>query len=495
MNLNVITFISLICLFLFSIWTVWKNKGKTNSIQDYAIGSITFSPVFVGLSLAASMTSAATFIINPGLIATYGWAAFVSYGLVLPIAALISLYILTKGFRKYGKINKSLTMAQWMGQRFNSNIFTWYFAFLSLLLITFVVLICVGITHILSNALQVSTLVVLSGLIIIVFGYMMFGGANTMVKTNAFQAVLMLIVALILILSKFNLFLQASPEDIFTKLYLIDTNLVKWTNPESAIFRDFFEIYICQVVIGMAIVCQPHIITKSLLLKDEKSVNTYLIAGITAQSIFFLVVVSGLYARISFPDLIVNGIKLKTDEIMSAYVVNQFHPIISLLLVLGLLAAGLSTLEGLIQSLSSSMTADIWKKIPFFYNTSDSNLIKFSILLLAIISFLFSWQQLITPNLSVAIFAQNGVYAYFSAAVIPVLMGIFLKDSLFWAPLLSSISAIVVHFSVYYLRISDYMTDAVRNPAISATLGILVGVCVGLAVYMWEKSKKSNKTI
>ena len=49
-------------------------RGNT-SVEDYAVGSLAFSPVAVGLALAASTTSAATFIINPGLVAYFGLSA------------------------------------------------------------------------------------------------------------------------------------------------------------------------------------------------------------------------------------------------------------------------------------------------------------------------------------------------------------------------------------------------------------------------------------
>jgi len=50
------------------------------------VGNIAFSLVAVGLSLAASMTSAASFL-NPGFEALYGISGFLSMGIVLPIAA------------------------------------------------------------------------------------------------------------------------------------------------------------------------------------------------------------------------------------------------------------------------------------------------------------------------------------------------------------------------------------------------------------------------
>ena len=50
---------------------VVRGARRTKGVADYALGNIAFSPVAVGLALAASTTSAATFIINPGLVAYF----------------------------------------------------------------------------------------------------------------------------------------------------------------------------------------------------------------------------------------------------------------------------------------------------------------------------------------------------------------------------------------------------------------------------------------
>ena len=52
------------------LFFVVRGALKTKSLSDYAVGNINFSPTLVALSLAASMTSAATFVINPGFIAS-----------------------------------------------------------------------------------------------------------------------------------------------------------------------------------------------------------------------------------------------------------------------------------------------------------------------------------------------------------------------------------------------------------------------------------------
>ncbi len=479
------------------LFFVIRGALKTKNMQDYAIGSMAFSPVAVGFALAASMTSAATFIINPGFAATYGFSCILSYVIVLPTAAIISLIVLTKGFRKHGASVKALTMAQWIGTRYKSKGLSIFFAFLSLLLITFIVLICVGLTKILSKTLNVHELYILVGIVIFIFGYMMFGGANSMVYTNTVQAVIMLVVAFILLGSGYQNF-SNGVQGFINNLNSIDPKLTQLTNQSSFLFRDFFEIIFAQIVIGIAIVCQPHILTKSLLLKTEKDVNKYLITGAIVQGIFFLVVFAGLYARIAFPDLTVNGEPLRLDGIFSAYVVSKFSVYVGLFVILGLISAGISTLEGLIQSISTTITSDLITPLfGKYFPKENEQREKFSIKLnkaviavLAVVSILISYNQLVYPKLSVAILAQNGVYAYFAAAFIPILMGMFFKKVNKRAIIAASVTAIVVHIIFYYGKLAVPFTRATgENPAVAGTVAICFAVAVSLLMSYFSRDK------
>ena len=85
------------------LYFVVRGARRTKNIADYATGTMNFSPSFLGLSLAASMSSAATFIINPGFVAYYGIAGFLSLAVFLPIGTLVLLAVLSKRFRKYGQ--------------------------------------------------------------------------------------------------------------------------------------------------------------------------------------------------------------------------------------------------------------------------------------------------------------------------------------------------------------------------------------------------------
>ncbi len=500
-DLRIIAWAAIILYMCVIIFFVIRGAIRTKNISDYAVGNMNFSPAAVGLALAASITSAATFIINPGFVALYGISAFLSFGIFLPLSALIALAVLSKGFRKYGEQIKALTLAQWIGKRYNSPGLTLYMGFLSLLLITFIVLICVGLTKIISKTLDVSEINVLIGIIIFVFGYMMFGGANSMIYTNTIQALLMVAVAFILLGSGYDHF-SNGVHGFINNLNSIDPKLSGFTNESSFLFRDFFEVVIVPMVVGVAIMCQPHILTKALMLKTNKDVNRYLTFGIITEALFFLVVFTGFYARFAFPDLAVNGRPLKMDGILSAYVVQKFSIYVAIVVVLGLISAGLSTLEGLIQAIATTITNDIIE--PLFgkkFSTEEKRkekrgiiINRIAIIALAIVSLYLTYDQLINPKLSVGIFAQNGVYAFFAAAFVPISFGIYLKDVKKIVPIVASVTAVVVHFSMYYGKLPVPFSKATgENPGVAAAIAIIISFAAGSLLYLSShKRKESN---
>jgi sodium/pantothenate symporter len=173
---------------------------------------------------------------------------------------------------------------------------------------------------------------------------------------------------------------------------------------------------------------------------------------------------------------------------------------VGLIVVMGLISAGISTLEGLIQAISTTITADIIKPLfgKYFPESPDRNsgfqvtINKLVIGVMAMATIFISYDQLVAPDLSVGIFAQNGVYAYFAAAFIPVLFGTFLSGVPKAAPILASITAIVVHFAVYYGRITPYMQAPVRNPAIPAALAIVASAIVGGAAFLALRNSRQS---
>jgi Na+/pantothenate symporter len=240
----------------------------------------------------------------------------------------------------------------------------------------------------------------------------------------------MLIVALLMIKSGFSHIFEGP--GIIAKLKEISPALAGVTNASSPYFRDLFEVFFCNFLVGLAIVCQPHILGKALLLKDNSQIKTYLGTAFAAGSVFVLIMVVGLYARISLP-----GVIQRSDTVVPAYIAQNFSPSMLVLISMGLLCAGISTLEGILLSLSSIFSNDIY---PFIRPQKEdeqteeyaSRALRFgriSLCIIGVICIYMSISQIQNPvGGSVAIFAQYGIYLLFSVFFLPLGCGMFIPS-------------------------------------------------------------------
>ena len=467
------------------VFLAWRNRSRSSDIASFSIGSRRVPPFFVGLSLAANMTSVATFVINPGLIHAYGWAGVVGYGMAAPLGIFIGLVVTTKRFRQVGDQFTVLTLPQWLGERYQSKGLTVFFAVASMLQITFLVLIVTALVLVLMSVLQIGMWPALLMVVIFTFGYMLFGGASLHVWSNSVQAITMLAVAVILVASGAAVFGEGLG-GFFGKLDAVAPHYGSMINPTSLLFRSFFEVVIANFVIGLAIIMQPHIISKSLYLRSERDVNTYLVTAMVAGTVFTSVLVIGLYARMQL------GADLPPDRVVATYITSAFAPGLRAFIMLGVLAAGFSTLEGVILALSTIFGNDFYGTLARARGVDPEQLKhrllsvgRIFLVALAPITLVLSWRQIVSPSLSVAIFTQNGVYGLFAATFAPVLFGIFSKRATAGLVLTAAITALVVHFGMYYGHITMYH----NNPAVPATFALVISTTVMAIGSMMSKAR------
>ncbi|MCG6947647.1 MAG: sodium:solute symporter family protein [Acidobacteria bacterium] len=474
MNETLLSWVLLIAYAAVIIFLAWRNRRRASDIKSFSVGSRSVPPFFVGLSLAANMTSVATFVINPGLIHAYGWSGVVGYGMAAPLGIFIGLVVTSKRFRRVGDRFTVLTVPQWLGERYGDRRLTVFFAIASMLQVTFLVLIVTALVLVLMSVLQIGMWPALLMVVIFTFGYILFGGASLHVWSNSLQAMTMLAVAVILVVSGAALFGDGL-SGFFGQLDAVAPHYGSMTNPQSLLFRDLFEVVVANFVIGLAIIMQPHIISKSLYLRSERDVNTYLVTAMVAGTIFTAVLLVGLYARIEL------GGDLPPDRVVATYIASSFTPGLRAFIMVGVLAAGFSTLEGVILALSTIFGNDFFGTIARSRGVDEDRLRgqllqvgRIFLVALAPITLVLAWRQIVAPSLSVAIFAQNGIYGLFAATFAPVLFGIFSKRATAPLAFLSAISALIVHFGMYYGGITPYH----NNPAVPATCALAVSTLI-----------------
>ena len=85
---------------------------KTTDIKSFAVGAGDMNPIIVGITLAASIASTATFVINPGFVYVHGMSAVMHLGVAAGSGIVIGLLVMSLGFRRVGKKTAAVTLPQ-----------------------------------------------------------------------------------------------------------------------------------------------------------------------------------------------------------------------------------------------------------------------------------------------------------------------------------------------------------------------------------------------
>jgi len=456
---------------------------RTTDTDSYAVGNRDLPAALVGLALTAQLTSVATFVINPGLVFHSGISALVGYGLAAGLGIVLGLIVFSARFRSVGSRVAALTLPQWIGARWDSSLLRGTFATLSLGLVAYAVLIVVALSLVLGNLLSVPPAAVATALTVFAVATVALGGANGHAWTGAAQAVVMLGVAVLLIGKGLPSLLDGSA---VAGLRAADPALLGLTNPGSHYFRNLFEVLACNFVVGGALVCQPHIVSKVLFLRDDSQVRSYLLTAVLAGTVFLGVLVTGLYARSIIPA------DTRIDLVIPTWIAMAFSPGMQVVIAVGLLCAGLSTLEGILLALGSMFSIDVhpaWRKLT---GASEQGALRFGRIGLALVglaTIALAQRQLANPaGGSVAIFAQYGVYLLFTGAFVPLAAGMFSKHVSRGSVTVATLASI----GTYLAAATWHWTALSNNPAVLATFGMGAGwtalaACEGLR-------RLSNKT-
>lgn len=492
-------------------YLAWLGHKKTDDLESFALGKGDMHPVIVGVTLAASIASTATFVINPGFVYVHGLSALMHLGVAAGLGIFSGLILLSIGFSRVGKATQALTLPQWVGKRYGSKAMEIFFAAVNMLSITFVVLIVGALSIVMQKTLGLTNTEAIVLIIGFVFSYIFMGGTYAHAYTNTLQGIVMVFISAIIVFSGVHFFAEGLGP-VADALATKDPNLVEHINPASTLFGSFFSVYLAGFVIGFALVCQPHIIIKALYVDSEKevwqSVGTCIVVSIFFTALLFV----GIYAhmmdlpREAFMDPTTGA--FRQDLVMTVYLAETFSPGLLAVIMVALIAAGMSTLDGILIALSSIAAND------FFLNLTEKNLLAGKeraeqsriahhvgqgiLVALGVATFFIARNP---PEL-LGIFGQVGVYGIVASGAVPIIFGILFKKMDARAAFPAAVVALVAHFGLYgwgYWATQAgvdlnsaieawgaaaviFDTDApqlgLMNPAVTAVYGILASLVV-----------------
>ncbi len=451
-----------------------RGMQKTKSFASFALGNGDLGPVVTGVTLAAAIASTATFVINPGFVYRDGLSALLHHGVAAYGGVMVGLVVLSPGFRRLGMAERALTLPHWVAVRYRSPALQTYFALFNLMVaITFVVLIVKGSALVMQQTLDIGYRPALVLIVVFVFSYILLGGTYAHVYTNALQGGLMVAVALLIFFSGFHLFSDGFGP-FLDRLRDIDPNLLAPVNPNSTLFGSWFTVFVAGFVVGVGLIAQPHVLTKALYLRSNQDMRRYLVVGVAVCIIYALVLFAGFYARVEIPEL------AEQDAVIPTYLAQALPAWVGVPVAVALLAAGMSTLDGILVSASTIAANDLVLGAAgarFVGERSEEargalalKVSRVLLVALGVVSFLVA----LDPPVLVGLFAQWGIYGLVSASFAPIALGVLLPRFSTRAAAAAAVVGPVVHFSIYGLYTSS--TGNVLNPAVSATFGIFASL-------------------
>lgn len=454
---------------ILTLWLSYVGMRKAKDMKGYAIGNKDMGPYLVGITMAASIASTSTFVINPGFVYVHGVSAFIHFGISAWLGIAAAFFTLMRRFRAIGAANGAITIPDWIYQRYQNRKLSLFFALINLLTISFVVLILVGCSILFSQLFGVDQKLALILVAVFVFGYVFMGGAYAHAYTNAVQGVMMLFVTVILLVNGFQYF----DAGVINSLENINTDYASLFNPNSSLYYDLFSVFISSFIVSFALMLQPHILTKVLYLKDDTEVRRFMWTALVMLFVFLMMLVIGFYARLS-------GLEVdRQDTVVAQYIFQEFQgsqsgQLFLTFVTVALLAAGMSTLDGILVALSTMVVRDVYVPLRGVAARDGLWLSRFVLIAIGLLALVLAWN----PPALVGLFAQKGVYGLAVASVVPLLLGILNQNPIkAWVVAVPSLGGVAAYLLLLFgLQIA--------NPSVAAAWAILWSVVLGIATFI-----------
>lgn len=331
---------------------------QTKSVRDFAIGG-GLGPVVLGLSFAATYLSAATFLGYPGW--SYEWGLSNLWLILAMIGGgALGVLMVAKKIRELNKEQKSLSLPDWLGDYYNSDILRVGTGLILLFNIFYISAQFVAGARIFEYLLGMDYTVGLILITVVVVLYVFGGGALADIYTDAVQVILMAIAGMIVFVSGIVIFwnggITTTLSGIVDNLAAQDGNLVKVFNPDSVHFYSIGAI-IGAITIQWAFASAPHLFNKVLGLKNDKDLGKMILTYVITASLCVVVLFGGLYSRVA-----IGPADVVADLALMEYVAWAFPAIIVAFFGVVILAAAMSTTDGLFVSISTVFANDIFLK-------------------------------------------------------------------------------------------------------------------------------------
>ena len=483
-NVQLLMWIGLAIYLVALLYLGYIGYQRTKSVADFAIAGESLGPVTLGLAFSATFFSSSTFLGYPGWAYQWGFSSLWIF-LTIIFASSIGLITVAKRARRINIEQRSLSLADWLGDRYNSDFVRMGAALISLFNVFYITAQLAAGAWIFNVLLGTPYHLGLALIAIIVMVYVFAGGSFSDVYTDVVQAVLMAMMGVVVFLSIFWMFpggLTEGLTHISNTLAQRDPNLVSPIHPDSIAFYSIPAI-VGAFIIQFAFSNQPQLFNKVLALKKPQDMRKMIITYVISAFCFLLVIFGGLYAAVT----------VTVDEMDKAileYVLAAFPPIGAAFLGIVVIAAAMSTTDGIFVVMSTSIANDIYRKFlvprgivktdPEKVEATAFKLSRYTVIVIGIVAFLLA----LNPPDSIGMYIWIGISGVVSGTLGPLLIGIYFpKLATATAAKVSLVTGVLSYLIIALLNFE-------KSTMAAGAWAVLIGVAAMVIAGYFTKPKK-----
>jgi len=449
---------------------------KTKSFSDFFLGGGKIGPWMTAFTYATAYFSAVLFI---GFAGKIGWG-FGYSGLWIAvgnafIGVLAVWWLLGNRIKKMSVEYEIHTMSEYFEKRYDSQ-FLKFFAGISIFIffIPYTSAVFMGLSYLFKSNFNIDYTVALILMGSFTAIYLVLGGYKSMAMIDVVFGIIMIVGVLILLF--FTIYKADGLDNISQTLTAINPDLIKLVGPPG-----FWNLFCLVFLTSVAPMAMPQLVQKFYAIKDKNSIQI----GMIASTIFALLIggvayFTGATTRIflnpeNSPNAFMDG-KPIFDALMPELLANVVPDSLSVLMLLLILSASMSTLAALVLISSSAVIKDIYSGF-INKNATDKQLTLFMRYTSAFFILLSVILAYFKPSTIVAILAISWG-AIGSVFLGPFIWGLFSKRVNKIGAISSSVLGLTVCLVLY---ISGSSTPE------AGTIGMLVSLAANPVFSMFRK--------
>ena len=338
-------------------------QRRVRHADDFATARGAYGPLFLAFAFAATTASGATFLGSSGFGYEWGlptiWGCFL-YPAGVYVGVLVAMRLVTASGHRFG--NRSIP--EYLGDRYQSDGIRILISVFSLVLFFYLAGQLVSGLVMFEIMLGMSPLWALLITTTVLLIYVVLGGAHADILTDGVQGFMMLLVAamvIVLFLTGFGVEGErVGMLGIIDRLTEQDAHLVSVLNTETPLYHSWWSIvaiFLSHIPLGLL----PHLGNKLWALKSVSQQKTFIKLAFTFGLTLGMLGLGGLLARAILGDaLYAEG--ANPNQALPLLFIELFPTWLAALIGVGVLAAIMSTADGLVISSSQVIANDLYRR-------------------------------------------------------------------------------------------------------------------------------------